>query len=257
LNYLDNADYRPLIGISTARYAHPEYGIKYHIAYRANAIAIEQAGGLPIMIPCELETNTLRALYERLDGILLPGGGDVDPSAYHAEKHPKTDHTDPARDQAEITLARWAAEDQTPLFAICRGQQVVNVALGGTLLQDVDSLWQTSLKHNNRGGIPRDLLAHEVEVKPDTLLAKVMGVPSISVNSIHHQAIAGLASSLSATAYSPDGLIEAVELPDHPHFLGVQWHPEDLQAIPEMRNLFAGLVAAAKSYATSRHIHLQ
>lgn len=256
MEYLAKADYRPLIGISTARYVHPEHGIQYYVAYRANVLAIEQVGGLPVMVPCELETDTLRALYERLDGVLLPGGGDVDPAVYRAARHSKTDYIDHARDQAEITLVRWAVEDRTPLFAICRGQQVVNVALGGTLLQDVGSMWQTNLEHNNRGGVPRDRLAHEVEIKSDTLLAKVMGVPSSSVNSIHHQAIDGLADPLVATAYAPDGLIEGVELPDHPHFLAVQWHPEDLQAVPEMRNLFAGLVAAARNYAFSRNNHL-
>jgi putative glutamine amidotransferase len=228
-------------------------GIRVYTAYIANVAAVESAGGLPVMIPCDLETDTLRDLYERVDGILLPGGGDIDPGAYHAERHPKTANIDLPRDRTEMAIARWAAEDDRPLFAICRGHQVVNVALGGSLIQDISSLVDTRIPHQStESPVQRDALLHSVTIKPGSLLAAVMQKQHEQVNSIHHQAVEYLASSLVATASADDGIIEAAEIPDRQFYLTVQWHPEDLQGMPSMQNLYKSFVNAA-SQRRSRH----
>ncbi len=241
---------KPLIGITTAVYIDPRSEGRYHRAYAPNVQAVKQAGGVPILIPCDLDNESLRALYERVDGILLPGGGDVDPRFYKANPHPKTALIDAGRDEIEIQLTRWAAEEKRPLFAICRGHQVVNVALGGTLLQDIPSLIETSLKHDHLPWeAPRSMIAHPVAIEPQSRLAKIVGVTDLPVNSLHHQSIEQLAPGLQITAHSPDGIIEGTELPGDQFFVTVQWHPEDLTDRDDMQNLFVALVNAAANYA--------
>lgn len=238
---------QPLIGITTATRP-TKHGWPFLVAYAKNVEAIERAGGLPIMIPCNLATDTLRALYERIDGILLPGGGDIDPTNYDAERHPKTDFTDLDRDKTEIALARWSAEDDRPLFGICRGHQLVNVALGGTLLQDIPELYKTEFDHfPSSDEYPRDYIPHHVRVEPDSVLHRIVGDQTINVNSLHHQAIEQIAPALRVTAYAPDGMIEAAEIPDKYFYHTVQWHPEDLTANPQMQALFDALVEAAQN----------
>ena len=236
---------KPLIGITTAIKTRPD-GIDVYAAYIANVSAIERAGGLPVMIPCGIETDTLRELYERVDGILLPGGGDIDPRAYNALPHPMTDNIDIPRDRTEIALARWAADENRPLFAICRGHQVVNVALGGSLIQDIPSLVETSIMHqSDESPIERKALLHSVAISPGTRLAEIIPARREQVNSIHHQAIERLATALVATAASDDGIVEATELPGHHFYLTVQWHPEDLQHISSMQHLYDVFVNSA------------
>ena len=135
---------RPLIGITTADFTR-EYGKPYHRSYARNAWAIADAGGLPVYIPTGLDEDVLRDLYERLDAVLLPGGPDVDPAITAQERHPETKVIDDARDSLELTLARWTYADDRPLFGICRGHQVMNVAFGGTLVQDIPSEVETEL----------------------------------------------------------------------------------------------------------------
>lgn len=234
---------RPLIGITTA--VSQDYGIDFLRAYNANILAIEDAGGIPVLIPCTLQPETLRELYQTLDGILLPGGGDVDPAHYQAEAHPKTGMPDPARDQAEIQIAQWAIADQRPIFGICRGHQVFNIALGGTLIQDIPSQLENNLKHDIAEGEPRNQLLHGIKINPDSKLAVILGTTEIEVNSIHHQSVERVAPNLTATAYAPDGVVEASELADHPFALTVQWHPEDMVNDTEaMRALFVAFVQA-------------
>ena len=236
---------KPLIGITSAITTRSD-GIQVYSAYIANIAAVERAGGLPVMIPCDLETDTLRELYERVDGVLLPGGGDVDPSAYQAEPHPETANTDERRDRTEMAIARWAVEDDRPLFAICRGHQVVNVALGGSLIQDIPSLVDTSVMHQSiQSPVQRDALLHSVTIEPGSLLAAIMQKQREQVNSIHHQAVECLAPILVVTASADDGIIEAAEMPDRQFYLTVQWHPEDLQSMPSMQNLYRSFVKAA------------
>ncbi|MBE2270354.1 MAG: gamma-glutamyl-gamma-aminobutyrate hydrolase family protein [Anaerolinea sp.] len=237
---------RPLIGISTSD-VYAERGKLYHRAYALNAHAIADAGGLPVYIPTGLETSLLRELYERLDAVLLPGGPDVDPVEYGQERHPKTKIIDVPRDALELTLARWAAEDDLPMFGICRGHQVMNVAFGGTLVQDIPSQVETTLTHDLPDEYPRDTRLHEVQVDPGSRLASILGTTQVTVNSLHHQSVQQPGPGVAVTAYAPDGVVEALELPDKRFVLSVQWHPEDLYENDDMmRRLFQEFVSAAR-----------
>ena len=239
---------RPLIGITTSSRPDASTGYPFVVAYAPNTHAIEQAGGLPVLIPCNVDDETLRALYERVDGILLPGGGDIAPSYYGAEPHPATAEINLMRDHSELTIARWAVEDRCPVLGICRGLQVMNVALGGTLIQDIPSLLTTELPHNIESGASRTELVHTVDVQPGSQLADILQTTCLSVNSIHHQAIEATAPRLCVTACAPDGVIEAVEVPDHPFAVSVQWHPEDLTEYETMRRLFRAFVDSARAH---------
>ncbi|GAB4509858.1 MAG: gamma-glutamyl-gamma-aminobutyrate hydrolase family protein [Anaerolineae bacterium] len=244
---------QPLIGITTAILLNERAGAgaEFYSAYTANARAVERAGGLPILIPCDLSDESLRALYDRVDAILLPGGGDIDPAAYRAERNPNTGKSDARRDHAEITIAQWAAAEQTPLFAICRGHQVVNVALGGTLIQDIPTQIESPYDHYYTPDQQRHAIAHTVNVESGSWLATIAQTTQLHVNSLHHQAMEQVAPGLRVTAYAPDGIIEAAELPGHPFFHSVQWHPEDLTAAAPMQALFDALVEAARQRISS------
>jgi putative glutamine amidotransferase len=210
--------------------------------------AVSTAGGLPVMIPLLEEEDTLRAIYDRLDGVLLPGGVDVDPGTYGESPLPACGRLDPARDRVELAFARWAIEEGKPLFGLCRGLQIVNVALGGTLYQDIAVQRGDSLKHDYfpTAGYSRDHLAHPVTVAAGSRLDALVGTAPLRVNSMHHQAVKDLAPGLVPSAVAPDGLIEAVEFTESPFVLGVQWHPESLtERDPRMHRLLAGFVEAA------------
>lgn len=207
------------------------------------------AGGVPWVIPLlEGDEPTLRAIYERLDGLFLPGGVDVDPAAYGEARGPHCGPVDPARDWAELQLVRWALEDSKPVLAVCRGAQLLNVAFGGSLYQDVAVQRPGAIKHDHfpTGGRRRDELAHTVKLEPGSRLARLLDAQELAVNSMHHQGIARLAPGLVAVATSSDGLIEGVETPNGHFVLGVQWHPEDLVDVdPRMGRLFAEFVSTA------------
>lgn len=241
---------QPLIGITTARYKSPATGWMYNRAYAACIQAIADAGGLPILIPVSVNDDVLRSIYARVDGVLLPGGGDVDPVIYKAAKHPKTGEADDARDHAEIAVAQWAVEQDLPLLGICRGHQVLNVALGGTLVQDIPAQIGTSVIHDFPEDVPRGNPAHVVEIDPSSRLASVLGTTSPTVNSMHHQSVETIAPGACVTAYAPDGVVEALEVPDKNFILSVQWHPEDMYPQDEvMQRLFRAFVEAARERA--------
>jgi putative glutamine amidotransferase len=210
--------------------------------------AVRAAGGLPVLIPLGLDQEELGAVLQRLDGILLPGGGDVAPAAYGGdEQAPTIRDVNTRRDEAEFALVRHALANEKPLLAICRGLQLLNVALGGSLWEDVAESMPGAIAHDYFGQGQRDYLAHPVIVREDSRLAAVLeSNGTIAVNSLHHQGIHELAPDLLPVAWAPDGLVEAVELPDHPFALGVQWHPENLlESEPKMRLLFGGFIQAA------------
>ncbi len=237
---------KPLIGITGAVH-YTKQNWKFLRAYDANIKAIEAAGGIPVILPCTLQEDNLRELYNRVDGVLLPGGGDVHSDAFGQPLHEKAMMVYRERDEMEYNLSRWAVEDKRPIFGICRGHQVFNVALGGSLIQDIPTQFQTELTHDLSEGMARDTLMHNVTIVGDSLLSKVLGGVEFKVNSIHHQAIDDLAPNLRATGYSPDGLIEATEIVDHPYALTVQWHPEDLvNNDAAMMQLFKSFVNAAR-----------
>lgn len=208
--------------------------------------AISTAGGVPVMIPLGLSEEELLTIFERVDGILLPGGGDIEPAFYRGTSHKSMWGVDPERDRSEFVLSRAAVQKGKPILAICRGIQVLNVALGGTLWEDIGSMVPNSLEHDNSNGTPRNYLAHPVNIQPDSVLAKVIGKTECVVNSIHHQAIRDLAPELMVTAHAPDNVIEGAEVPEHPFAVAVQWHPENLIADdPAMLALFRALVEAS------------
>ena len=210
--------------------------------------AVQEAGGIPILIPPHLDSRALDALWSRLDGVLLTGGGDVDPARFGEERHPTVDLVSDARDRLEIEITERAIHAGRPLLAICRGIQVLNVALGGSLYQDIASDLGSTIAHNQTA--PRDQPTHLVKVMGEgTRLGATLGAPELDVNSMHHQAIKRLSRGLRDVAWAPDGVIEGVESTDGGALvLGVQWHPEELTAHdPAARNLFAALIRSAES----------
>lgn len=213
--------------------------------------AISRAGGVPWPIPClPDEPRLLSSIFERLDGLLLPGGSDIQPSLYQEVPHATTDPGDPDRDIAEMTLVEWAQAVGMPVLGICRGMQMLNLVRGGTLTQDLARLMPGTLMHDYfpKRGYARDLLVHEVRTAPGSMLRDLLGPGPVRVNSLHHQAIDKLGNDLVATALSPDGVIEGIEDCGQPFFVGVQWHPEELLADPTMR----GLLETFVRYASAR-----
>lgn len=235
----------PLIGITIHPTNAPDRNVLDTLV-AAIVKAVERAGGLPLLIPLALDETTLRALYTRLDGVLFSGGGDIDPKHYGGQLTAQVGGVDSERDRTELTLARWAAAEAKPLFGICRGSQVLNVALGGTLYCDV-SEHPGAHRHTYAPNLPFDLRPHAVQVEEDSLLARVLGEPMAQVNSLHHQASKEIAPGLRVVARAPDGLVEALEIIAHPFALTVQWHPECLPEAPEMRRLFEAFVQAARA----------
>jgi putative glutamine amidotransferase len=234
----------PLIAVSMTRGTRQETGVPMTFLYEAYTRALGASGVTPLLIPSTLGEDALRELYERVDGIVLTGGGDVNPSCSGLEaaddEFALATEIDESRDFTEMTLARWAYEEDKPLFGICRGHQVMNVALGGTLLMDIPHEVGTAVTHSLGSLQPdRMKLLHTVEVENGSCLSKAVGSGTVSVNSIHHQAVRDLAPGLHATAHAPDGIIESIEAPGARYFLGVQWHPEELfENHPAMRALF-------------------
>jgi putative glutamine amidotransferase len=235
----------PLIGITVKYTAATQESAAQFMVGDAYVEAVLRAGGLPVLVPPVLSGSALEALFERLDGLLLTGGGDIDPARFGGEAHQRIYGIEPRRDTLEIELVRLAAGRDKPFMGICRGIQAVNVALGGSLYTDLADQLPKALKHDYYPDIPRDHLAHAVSIDPDSRLVDILGSQTCPVNSLHHQGLQRLASGLRAVAFAPDGLVEAVELNGHPFGLGVQWHPECLQADPAHRALFKALVSAA------------
>jgi putative glutamine amidotransferase len=234
---------KPVIGITTnqSRNANGQPTIMLMQSY-VNALI--QAGGVPVLIPSLIAEDGWEALYSRLDGILFSGGGDIDLRYSPGDPHPRIDDVDLARDAIELQMARSAASDGKPFLGICRGCQVMNVALGGTLYTHIPDQLPGALDHSYPGNM-RTVLVHEVKIEEGTHIAKILGEPIINVNSLHHQGLKDIAPSLRVAGCAPDGLVEAIELPDHSFGLAVQWHPEWLTDQEPTRNLFRKFVEAA------------
>ena len=241
---------RPVIGITTQTLeATPGQLPRCWVMSQRYVQVLVAAGAVPWVIPLlEGDEATLHGIYHGIDGLFLPGGVDVDPSAYGEPRGPYCQRTDPARDWTELLLVRWALAERKPVLAVCRGAQLLNVAVGGSLYQDVAAEHPAAIKHDYFpiDGRRRDELTHNVRIAAASRLARLLETEALSVNSMHHQGIARLAPGLVAVATSPDQLIEGVESDDGHFVLGVQWHPEDLVEVdPRMRRLFEGFIAAA------------
>lgn len=242
---------KPLIGITVYSRRLPSSDSKALGLRPTYTHAVTTAGGAPILIPLEADRDVQRTIFERLDGIILSGGGDLSPESYHADEvSPYTALVDPVRDSIEFQLVRWANDDDKPLLAICRGHQVLNVALGGTLIQDLRTTLGGTLRHDAPNDSWFYRISHEVTVEPGSALQAALGITDerLAVNSLHHQGIDQLAPDLIPVAHAEDGVIEGITLPGRRFILGVQWHPEALvDDHPPMKNLFVSLVNAARS----------
>ncbi|MEO8622833.1 MAG: gamma-glutamyl-gamma-aminobutyrate hydrolase family protein, partial [bacterium] len=219
-------------------------------------LTLTTAGAIPWMIPL-VDESTLRGIYDELDAVFLPGGADIDPLTYGADPHPLCDRTDRERDRVEVSLAKWSVQEGKPVLGVCRGMQLINVAAGGTLYQDIAEELPGAIKHDYfpfaGAHHTRDFLAHEVSVAEGTRLSQFVGVGSVQVNSMHHQGVKDLGHGLRATAESPDGLIEAIEGDDDNYLVAVQWHPEALtDNDASARDLFADFIDAGGQWRT-RH----
>lgn len=254
-----NRPYRPTIGITTQT-LHSIDGIppalpSSWVMNQRYFLAATMVGAVPWMIPLlDDDQATLREIYERLDGLLIPGGVDINPAEYGEEVRPECGNLDQARDRVELQLVRWAIEDGKPVLGLCRGLQVINVALGGSLWQDLASQNSDFNKHDYfpTAGYSRSHIAHDVQLVPGTTLSQLLESTRCGVNSMHHQGIKVLGHRLRASAHSSDGLIEAVEGTDEGFLVGVQWHPEVFEmADPHTRHLFAGFIRASTEWSTA------
>lgn len=228
---------RPVIGVTVGA-APGTDGFDYARLRMTYVRAVESAGGLPLLVPPLTDAAALSDLLERVDGLLLPGGADLDPAHYgepvRGSQPPNAD-----LDRLELDTVRWAVQRDLPTLGICRGQQVINVALGGSLIQHMDG-------HAPDG--PRDVLHHGLKVASESMLGSVLASTSLQVNSHHHQAVKQLGDGLEAVAWADDGTIEGVEAPGRRWLLAVQFHPEDL--VPDHAascRLFNAFVAACVS----------
>ncbi len=234
---------KPLIGITT-RNGKDSDGHPTTTLQHSYSNAVLQAGGIPMPIPSMLPADDFLGLYSRLDGILFSGGGDVSLEYFNGSDHPRIGEVDEKRDTTEITLMRTAVQDKKPLLGICRGAQVMNVALGGTLYTHIIDQLKGAIDHDYPGSLRRTIV-HPVNVDESSRAAEIFGETLLHVNSLHHQGLKDIAPGLKVAGYAPDGLPEVVELPDHPYAVGVQWHPEWLTDQPALQRLFKSFVKAA------------
>lgn len=252
---------RPLIGIPSR--------LATDLAWSPQIVGVRQGyvdamlavGATPVLIPSQADEAALRDFYDLVDGILLSGGVDLAPAIYGEQPHPKLGAVDTNRDRNELLLTRWAMADHKPLLGICRGMQVLNVALGGTLYQDINSQYSTSIEHDN--GSKQETwrnFDHSITLDPTSRLAEILGTQQLEVNSLHHQALKDIAPELRVVGHAPDGIIEAVEGTSDAFVIAVQSHPEELwQSVdPRWRKLFQVFVEAAaarrESAASSRSV---
>lgn len=202
--------------------------------------SVRRAGGIPLLLPPG--ENHWSEWLAAIDALILTGGGDVDPSLYQGNSHPCIERVDPERDQSELALARTVAKGPLPCLAICRGLQILNVALGGSLVEHIEE--RDPPYHRAADGTA---LCHPVPVDPGSRLAAALDRTAVTAVSMHHQALARVADGLKVVARTPDGVVEGAEFPAHPFLLGVQWHPEmNAREEPAQQRLFDALVQQAR-----------
>ena len=237
---------KPLIGIGSDVDVTPGERDSAFV-YLTYVEALRRAGAIPVMIPPQPENAV--ELIRSLDGLVLAGGYDCDPALYGEEAHPTVEPMEPRRQNNDLALAKAARERGIPTLGICLGLQMMNVAAGGTLVQDIDSAIQTEIQHASE---PSDRARHDVVIEGGTKLAGILGDREMNVNSSHHQAIRNVGQGFRVTAYAPDGIVEGLEDPKHPFYIGVQWHPEDMSGDASASKLFGALLEAAREYAAKR-----
>lgn len=237
----------PLIGIPASVYRETP-GATY-LQFNGNyPAALAASGALPLVIPLGLGEEALRGIFARLDGLCLAGGVDVDPEHYGEARHPALGKVDAARDAVELTLAHWALAADLPVFGVCRGIQLLNVAAGGSLYQDLAAQLPEALRHDLApDNSPWERPVHRVRVAAASRLAGILGGDELATNSFHHQAVKAPAPGFVPVAWTADGVIEGIEDPSRRFAVGVQWHPEGMYGTdPLARRLFDAFVAASK-----------
>lgn len=212
--------------------------------------AVQRAGGAPLLIPLHQDAETLEAICSRLDGLLLSGGCDIDPARYGEERITACQEPEPERDELELALAAWALDAAVPILGICRGMQLLNVASGGSLYQDLETQQPEATRHD-QAAIGRTYRAHGMRLQEHSRLSEILGAAPYSVNSLHHQSVARPGERVEIVGWSPDGVAEAMEVDGHPFALAVQFHPEELEGDPEQpdepsRALFRAFVQACR-----------
>lgn len=237
---------KPLIGIGSDIQS-PQGKRERAFAYLTYAEAVRKVGGIPLLIPPQPENAD--ELVAALDGVLLAGGDDCDPSAYGEERHPNVETMDERRQANDLALAESARKLGVPMLGICLGVQVMNVAAGGSLIQDIDTQHDTEIRHASE---PEDRARHDVIIEEGTRLARVLPANELNVNSSHHQAIRRVGEGLRVTALAPDGIVEGLEDPRHPFYVGVQWHPEDMSGEESATALFGAFIEAARRRAEAK-----
>lgn len=216
-----------------------------NLAPRGYATAVQRAGGIALLLPPDARAEACEEILGHIDAVLLAGGADVDPAGYGADPHPETNNTRPERDAFEMTLTRMALDREMPVLGVCRGMHMLNVALGGTLVQHLPDV----LGHNEHRHTPGSFSDHDVRLQPGSLAARAIGAERTSVKSHHHQGLDRLGEGVIATGWSePDEVVEAIELEGHTYALGVLWHPEE----DERSRVIGSLVAAATAPVEAR-----
>lgn len=218
---------------------------------RDNADAVLAAGGIPLLLPYATDEDILDEMTKQIDGLLLTGGGDIDPSLFGEEPLPALGEVEPERDRMEMGLARRMVKAGKPVLAICRGCQILCIAFGGDMYQDLYSQRKDLIQHVQRG--PREYLSHGIQIREGTILSQIAGVERIRVNSYHHQAVRRLPEGFIISATAPDGVTEAFEEDGSAFVVGVQWHPENLFRTDAVsRRLFGAFVDHARKKTATR-----
>ena len=238
--------HKPIIGIGSDIARKPGERDRAFV-YTTYVESLRRAGAVPLLIPPQPEN--VDDLLDGLDGLVLAGGDDCDPAVYGEPPHPSVEPMDPRRQSNDLSLARAARERGVPTLGICLGIQMMNVAAGGSLIQDIDSAMKTEIDHASE---PSDRHRHDVLIEANTRLGGILGAQELNVNSSHHQAIKDVGDGLRITAQAPDGVIEGLEDPSHPFYVGVQWHPEDMAGETSAASLFGAFVEAARKYAEQK-----
>ena len=233
---------KPIIGINCDY--EEERKQPYSFTYRDYCEAIIAAGGIPFLLPIINDKNDVEFSLKKIDGLLLTGGNDVPPQRYGEERHERTVCVHPDKDISDFTLVETSIQTKKPILAICYGTQLVNVALGGSLIQDIPSEVKTPIIHKDS---KNEHYTHTITIEKNSLLYQIIGTDCIKADSTHHQAIKRLGNGLKDTAHTEDGIIEAVEWKDYPFLVGVQWHPERMIDAPHHLALFKALIKASKT----------
>ena len=241
--------YRPLVGIPADFAPSPDTTISHPrwLLNQTYVDAVFDAGGLPLILPVLPDPGD--QLLDLLDGVILSGGGDIDPIHFRRDRHPKTGGISPERDDLELRVFAAARERGLPILGICRGLQLINVAMGGTLIQDIPDERPSSSQHRqDHDGLARNDVSHPVTLVGGSRVAGIYGDTRIMTNSYHHQAIDDLADGLTVTGHSDDGTIESFEVAGDPFLVAVQWHPETLyRRHTEHARVFSALIEAASA----------